>query len=634
MAGIPPARRGWPLLLALAACGGSTEDPPTNPNSDTPTKIVAVSATSQLGAIGTAVAALPSVRVTSAAGAGVRGVTVSFAITSGGGAATGATTVTSTDGVATVGGWILGPAAGTNSLTATVTGLPPVTFTATTTTVTQAFTLSPAIAATAPRGTTTFTATTAAGTPVSVTWSVNGVSGGSAQLGAISSAGVYTAPQTIPDGDSIIVTALSSENSVQQSATVYFIPNNTDRDYYVPIPRVVDLQRGTRTRFLVVPPSNAATVSLIRGTNAAVPLTPIGSGVLTFTVDASTLTYVDGTLHAGVGQLDYRTSDNTRIKLGNLSVNVRDAGMPDVPITQLAADAQRSPYILNLRVDTATIGPYPAITKRALEVLGGDRFDFVAVVATVTSNNNRNYASIRNDVRGTGLQPYDNSIAWGGAGRLRGAIAFPIDGFFDGAERGFLHEHGHAWINFATDAQLRPGVSHWPLSTMAHGIMGFSIGGQGGQGGDFPFLLTPLGDGTVRVTQEPVQVVFTPLDLYVMGLLPADSVPPSLILPPSTNFNSLTNGQVLPATTYTIADYIAGMGTRVPSSATSPRQFATACVVLSYGRLLTPSEMAFFDYASARAETRTMLRTGAGPANAPGFFLATGGRATLTTRLP
>jgi hypothetical protein len=467
---------------------------------------------------------------------------------------------------------------------------------------------------------------------------VNGVTGGSAQVGTISSAGIYTAPQTIPDGDSVVVTALSSESSVPQSATVYFIPNNTDRDYYVPIPRVVDLQRATRTRFLLVPPSNTATVSFIPVSGTAIPLTLIGGGVFTFTLDASAVTssYVTGTLHHFVGRLDYRTSTNAQIKLTNLTVNVRDAGMPDVALTPLAADAQRSPYVLNLRVDTATIGPSPAITKRAIEVLGGDRFDFVAVIATVTSNNNRYYSGVRNDIRGIGVQTFDNSSAWGGAGRLRGTIAFPIDGFFDGAEEGFIHEHGHAWINFGTDAQLRPGAPHWPLSTMAHGVMGFSIGGSGGQGGEFPWLLTSLGDGTVRVTSDPVSVVFTALDLYVMGLLPTDSVPPNTILPASVNPNSLVNGQVLPAATYTITDYVAGMGTRVPSSAASPRQFATACVVLSYGRLLTASEMAFFDYASARAETRTTLRSAAGLAtrDAPGFFLATGGRATLTTRLP
>jgi hypothetical protein len=628
------AWRPWQLILGVAACGGSGDTSPSNAN--TPAAIVAVSVTSQLGAKGSAVSAPPSVKVTSTSGAGVGGVTVVFAVSLGGGSVTGATQTTNGSGVATVGGWTLGPAPGTNLLTATVAGLTAVTFAATAT-LSQNFTVSPVIAATAPRTTTTFTAKDASGAPASVVWRVNGVAGGSPQAGLIA-AGAYTAPSTIPDGDSVVVTAATLDNGFQQSATVYFVPDSTTSDYYVPIPRVVDLARATRTRFLVVPPPNTATVSFIPISGAAVPLTPMGRGAVTFTLDASAVTsaYVPGTLHYFVGRLDYRTSTNAQIKLANLNLNVRDAGMPDVPVTSLAADAQRTPYVLNLRADTATVGPYASIVARTLQLLGGDKVDFVAVIATVSSNNNRFFAGVRNDVRGIGLATYDNSGAWGGTGRLRGAIAFPLDYFFDGAEQGFIHEHGHAWINYATDPILGAGSPHWPLSTMAHGIMGFSIGGAGGEGGPFPWLLTPLGDGTVRVSAEPPPVAFTPMDLYLMGLLSPDSVSSNLILPPSTNVNSLAAGQILPATTYTINDYIAGMGSRVPSTTTSPKQFATACVVLSYGRLLTQSEMAFFDYASARAETRTPLTAVSGLATttAPGFFLATGGRATLTTRLP
>src|SRR5215831_3644064 len=209
------------------------------------------------------------------------------------------------------------------------------------------FTVTPAIAATAPRGTTMFRAKDASGAAASVVWRVNGVAGGSPQVGLIS-AGTYTAPSTIPDGDSVVVTAATSDNAFQQSATVYFIPDNTTSDYYVAIPRVVDLVQATRTRFLVVPPPSAATVSFIPISGSAVPLTPIGSGALTFTLDASVVTsaYVPGTLHRFVGRLDYRTSTNAQIKLTNLNLNVRDAGMPDVPVTTLGADAQRTPYVL------------------------------------------------------------------------------------------------------------------------------------------------------------------------------------------------------------------------------------------------------------------------------------------------
>jgi adhesin/invasin len=85
----------------------------------------------QTAGTGSAVATPPVVSVTDAYGNSVRGAGVTFTVTSGGGSVTGGTTSTDTNGNATVGGWTLGPAAGTNTLSATVQGLPAVTFSAT-----------------------------------------------------------------------------------------------------------------------------------------------------------------------------------------------------------------------------------------------------------------------------------------------------------------------------------------------------------------------------------------------------------------------------------------------------------------------------------------------------------------------
>ena len=71
---------------------------------------------------GGAVQIAPSVRVTNLANVGVAGVTVTFAVASGGGSLTGATQTTDTSGLATVGSWTLGPAAGRQTISATVTG--------------------------------------------------------------------------------------------------------------------------------------------------------------------------------------------------------------------------------------------------------------------------------------------------------------------------------------------------------------------------------------------------------------------------------------------------------------------------------------------------------------------------------
>ena len=79
---------------------------------------------------GTAVPIRPSVLVKDANGNPKSDVTVTFAVTSGGGSVTGAAAVTDATGVASVGSWTLGNAAGLNSLSAAVPGVPSVSFVA------------------------------------------------------------------------------------------------------------------------------------------------------------------------------------------------------------------------------------------------------------------------------------------------------------------------------------------------------------------------------------------------------------------------------------------------------------------------------------------------------------------------
>lgn len=107
------------LLLGFAVLAGCSDpvDPPQ------PAAASAVSAPTQGAAVGSAVAAPPSVRVTTAAGRPVPGIGVHFAVIAGGGTLTGADQVTDEDGTAQVDTWILGAAPGRNSVRATVDGL-------------------------------------------------------------------------------------------------------------------------------------------------------------------------------------------------------------------------------------------------------------------------------------------------------------------------------------------------------------------------------------------------------------------------------------------------------------------------------------------------------------------------------
>ena len=70
----------------------------------------------------------PSVIVKDQRGSPMGGVAVTFTVASGGGTVTGGSVATNSAGIAMVGSWILGETPGLNTLTASVNGLPSITF--------------------------------------------------------------------------------------------------------------------------------------------------------------------------------------------------------------------------------------------------------------------------------------------------------------------------------------------------------------------------------------------------------------------------------------------------------------------------------------------------------------------------
>ncbi len=116
-----------PILLAsLIGCGGSEP-------SRSAAAIAIAGGDQQNAQVSTAVQNPPSVLVKDESGDPVPGIRVTFTVASGGGTVQGATALSRADGTAVVGNWILGTTVGTNTLNASVAGLPSVTFTATST---------------------------------------------------------------------------------------------------------------------------------------------------------------------------------------------------------------------------------------------------------------------------------------------------------------------------------------------------------------------------------------------------------------------------------------------------------------------------------------------------------------------
>jgi subtilisin family serine protease len=117
------------LVAAVAgtACSGDSEttEPEVRAVAMTP-----VGSTVFTGTAGGLVPGSPTVVVMGSNGQPFSGATVTFSVSSGGGQVTGGTATSTGNGTASPGGWTLGQATGTNTITATSGSLPSVTFTA------------------------------------------------------------------------------------------------------------------------------------------------------------------------------------------------------------------------------------------------------------------------------------------------------------------------------------------------------------------------------------------------------------------------------------------------------------------------------------------------------------------------
>lgn len=340
--------------------------------------------------------------------------------------------------------------------------------------------------------------------------------------------------------------------------------------------------------------------------------------------------YREGTGHNMVGRLVPYVG-GTRGDVHNLNVNVLDRTMPAVSVNSVKRDTQVSTHVVNIRYDDLYLGSEvpPNVTREFYRSFP-DRYDFLAVVEQVRSPHNRFPLIVRNDTEGIGLATFDNGKTYGSRNDLEGIIHYPIDSFYDLAETANLHEIGHRWAVYIRHHMLDPSSPHWPLSDLAHGIMG--LASPSGAAFFFPWKLTEVVADRFACQYEPTRM-FNDLELYLMGLLPPSEVSEHYVFhndrQTCTDSSPILEG---PTSRVRIDDLIASNGARVPRVADSPKHFRIATLVLSKDRLLTAEEMAFFDYMAARGEAVAPLPYASGFVNGTTypFFVATGERATLS----
>jgi len=94
-------------------------------------------------------------------------------------------------------------------------------------------TISPASATVAVGGTQQFTATVQNTSNTAVTWQVNGVAGGNATVGTITSSGLYTAPGAVPSPAAVTVTAVSQADATKSASAQVTVTATTGLTFYV-----------------------------------------------------------------------------------------------------------------------------------------------------------------------------------------------------------------------------------------------------------------------------------------------------------------------------------------------------------------------------------------------------------------
>lgn len=403
-------------------------------------------------------------------------------------------------------------------------------------------------------------------------------------------------------------------------------------------PMAVRLEGTESSVFHLQTDGSVTSVLLEHANGVNYPLIPNGGGLFTLTLNHSLLIYgytAEKYNHNLLGKLHIYQGG---VELGPymVTINIVDNQIPSVPLQTVNSELRKGPHVVHLILPNLNpADPDPAVILQHFYQYFPDNFDFISLLSVPERYENRYYVALQNPVQGIGKAVFNNSLYFGSQGRLLGYINYPITGYFDLAQQAALHEIGHQWINYIAGPKLPllQGITpHWPISSMARGIMGYQCCGML-EGLDFPYDFQNLGGGNYRLSNQTGNSTYSDMDLYLMGLMPADQVGPNFVFPNQNQ--ALCHGCTLTgAQPFQAADIIAAYGARVPAYAAAPKVFRMAAVVAG-STPLSDTELLFLDAFAARGSLTTPVgyTSGYSSGTALPFYLATNGRGCLLTAL-
>ena len=220
----------------------------------------------------------------------------------------------------------------------------------------------------------------------------------------------------------------------------------------------------------------------------------------------------------------------------------------------------------------------------------GDDYDFLVIFTNFDFNLPEigaaaYFTPVQNQVQGIGLEQFDYSSGYSADGQplerlqgtidmanLSGYVSDPTNPGFETTLKILAHELSHRWgayIHFIdaegqeSDALLGIADSHWSFLLDSEGSTLY--GNNWRDNGDGTFTSIPPEQGQDGFSFGRI---YSPLDLYLMGLLELEAVPPFTLLEspgvPSDQPPAVGETIVATARTVTVDQVIAAEGTRLP----------------------------------------------------------------------
>ena len=332
----------------------------------------------------------------------------------------------------------------------------------------------------------------------------------------------------------------------------------------------------------------------------------------------------------------------------NIRLSIVPPNIPASPVVRLGRDVQFASHVVNLRI--ADFGDsriqdgdqelnLSKITKRFYEHFA-DAYEVIAIVSDDHQFGSWGgfHWNIRNDIRGIGLSVFDWSGDFGSEGVLQAVEAHSGTGAWASWFH-VLHEQGHQYGERSKVwDSLRPSLDRYGLAPGGHTPLLFP--------GAVTYGAVLFGDvrvARVRVQGQPARfeieptlplVTYHPLTLYRMGLVPATGVPDVLVFRDQGQFEAPWNvrpesGTVVTGETVevTINDLLAADGVR---RGPKVQRIRRAIVFVSRRGLVPKAQMDVLNYFARRLGASSGVTSWD---RYPSFAEATGGRATMTTRI-